>query len=175
MANFDGYEYLGMSHFIEEFQNPFPDKPFITEMEENYGLLWQFKDCVVGWTLGISQYKGYAHLLHNVSNSPTFLPFNVLEKVILIEQFHGQYIVIEIQAVNALGSKLEHIHSIVVKVEDEKARFDVDRMLENLSSTAQVQHPELLQIKYSPWTAIDIESENRRLNQILIILIFYLA
>jgi hypothetical protein len=40
MANFDGYNYLKMSHFIEEFHNPFLDKPLITEMEENYGLLW---------------------------------------------------------------------------------------------------------------------------------------
>jgi hypothetical protein len=40
MANSDGYDYLGMYHFIEEFNNPFPDKPFIIEMEENYTLLW---------------------------------------------------------------------------------------------------------------------------------------
>jgi hypothetical protein len=54
MATSDGYDYSRMSHFIEEFQNPFADKPFISEMEENYGLLWQFKDCVVGWILGVS-------------------------------------------------------------------------------------------------------------------------
>jgi hypothetical protein len=73
-------------------------------MEENYGLLWQFKDCVVGWTLGVSRYKGYAHLLHKESNSPKFLPLNVLEKVILFEQFHGQYIIIGTQAVSVDGS-----------------------------------------------------------------------
>jgi hypothetical protein len=47
-------------------------------MEETYGLLWQFKDCVVGWTLAISQYKGYAQLVLKESNSLTFLPLNVL-------------------------------------------------------------------------------------------------
>jgi hypothetical protein len=41
MAYMDGYDYSGMSHFIEEFCNPFADR-----MEENYGMLWQFKDCV---------------------------------------------------------------------------------------------------------------------------------
>jgi hypothetical protein len=46
------------------------------------------------------------------------LPLNVLEKVIFIEQFHGQYIVIGIQAVNAEGVELEHVHSIVIKAED---------------------------------------------------------
>jgi hypothetical protein len=33
------------------------------------------------------------------------------------------------------GSKLEHVYSIVVKVEDKRAQFDVDGMLENLNST----------------------------------------
>ena len=87
-------------------------------MEENYGSLWQFKNCVVGWSLGVSRYKGYTHLLHKELNSPAFLPLNVLEKVILIEQFHVRYIVIGIQAVNVEGIELEHVHSIVVKVGD---------------------------------------------------------
>jgi hypothetical protein len=89
MANSNGYDYLGMFHFIEELQKLFPDTPFITETEENCGLLWQFEDCVVGWILGVSCYKGYAHLLYKESNFPKFLPPNVLEKVISIEQFHG--------------------------------------------------------------------------------------
>lgn len=63
MATFDCYDYSGMSHFIEKFQNPFANKFFISKMEENYGLLWQFRDCVVGWALGVSQYKENAHLL----------------------------------------------------------------------------------------------------------------
>jgi hypothetical protein len=134
VASTDGYNYSGMSHFIEEFQNPFIDRPFISEMEENYMSLWQFRDCVVGWSLGVSRYKGYIHLLHKELNSPTFLPLNILEKVILIEQFHGQYIVIGIQAVNAEGVELEHVHSIVVKVGDVSTQFDVDGMLENLSN-----------------------------------------
>jgi hypothetical protein len=54
MATSNNYDYLGMSHFIEELQNLFVDKPFILEMEENYKLLWKFKDCVVEWTLGVS-------------------------------------------------------------------------------------------------------------------------
>jgi hypothetical protein len=86
-------------------------------------------------SLGVSWYKDYAHLLHKESNSPTFLPLNVLEKIIFDEQFHGEYIVIGIQVVSPNGSKLEHVYSIVVKVEDKRAQFDVDGMLENLNST----------------------------------------
>jgi hypothetical protein len=135
MAFSDGYDYSAMSPFIEEFRNPFSDRPFITEMEENYGSLWQLKNCVTRWTLGVSRYNGYVHLLYKEANSPAFLLLNVLEKVILMEQFHGQYIVIGIQAVTPKGSELEHIHSIVVKVGSGCVQFDVDGMLNNLSST----------------------------------------
>jgi hypothetical protein len=62
--------------------------------------------------------------------------------------------------VNAEGFELEHVHSIIAKVGDGSAQFDVDGMLMNLSSTAQVDLAELLQSKYSPWTATDIESKN---------------
>jgi hypothetical protein len=175
MASTDGYNYSGMSHFIEEFQNPFTDRPFISEIEENYGSLWQFRDCVVEWSLGVSRYKGYTHLLYKESNSPAFLPLNVLEKVILIEQFHARYIVIGIQAVNAEGVELEHVHSIVVKVGDGSAQFDVEGMLTNLSNTTQEELADLLRSMYSPWTATDVESENRRLNRILQLLSCYLA
>jgi hypothetical protein len=64
MAFSDGYDYSAMSPFIEEFRNPFSNRPFITEMEENYGFLWQLKNCVTGRTLGVSRYKGYVHLLY---------------------------------------------------------------------------------------------------------------
>jgi hypothetical protein len=59
-------------------------------------------------------------------------------------QFHGQYIVIEFQAVNPEGLELEHVHSIVVKVGSGCAQFDVDGMLNNLSSTSQGKLAELL-------------------------------
>jgi hypothetical protein len=84
---------------------------------------------MVGWILGIIRYNGYIHLFHNRLNSPTFLPLNVLEKINIVEQFHGQYIVIKIQAMSAEGSELEHVHSIVVKVGDGRAQFDIDEML----------------------------------------------
>jgi hypothetical protein len=175
MAFSDGYDYSTMSPFIEEFRNPFSDRPFITEMEENYGFLWQLKNCITGWTLGVSRYNGYVHLLHKEANSPAFLPLNVLEKVILMEQFHGQYIVISIQAITIDGSKLDKVHSIVVKVGGGSTQFDVDAMVNSLSSTDQGQLAELFRSKYSPWMATDVDLENRRLNHIFLNLIRYLA
>lgn len=61
---------------------------------------------------------------------------------------------------NAEGFESEHVHSIVAKVGDGSAQFDVDGMLTNLSSIAPVDLAELLQSKYSPWMAIDVESKN---------------
>jgi hypothetical protein len=36
MAFAVGYDFSAMVPFIEEFQNPFDNKPFIPKMEENY-------------------------------------------------------------------------------------------------------------------------------------------
>ena len=172
MASTDGYDYSRMSHFIEEFQNPFTNRPFISEMGENYGSLWQFTDCVIGWSLGVSRYKGYIHLLHKESNSPTFLPLNVLEKVILIEQFHVKYIVIGIQVVNAKGIELEHIHSIIVKVGDRSTQFDIEGMLTNLSNTAQEELVVLLQSRYSLWTTTDVRELAAKPNSAIAYVLF---
>jgi hypothetical protein len=84
-----------------------------------------------------------------------------------MEQFHGQYIVIGIQAITPEGSELQHVHSIVVKVGGGCAQFDVDGLLNNLSSSGQGELAELLRSKYSPWMATDVDPESRRLNQIL--------
>ena len=82
---------------------------------------------------------------------------------------------IGIQAVNVEGIELEHVHSIVVKVGDGSAQFDVEGMLMNLSNTAQEKLANLLRSMYSPWTTIDAESKNQQLYQILQSLMHYLA
>ena len=47
------YDYSQSSPFLEEFDNPFSNKPFIDELEENYRKLWQFRSCVDSWTLKV--------------------------------------------------------------------------------------------------------------------------
>ena len=84
-----------------------------------------------------------------------------------MEQFHGQYIVIGIQAITCEGSELQHVHSTVMEVGAGSTQFDVDGMLNNLSSSSQGELADLLRSKYSPWTAADVNSESRRLNQLL--------
>jgi hypothetical protein len=77
--------------------------------------------------------------------------------------------------VNVEGIELEHVHSIVIKVGDGSAQFDVDGMLENLSNTMQEELVDMFRPKYSPWMATNAESENWRLNQILGLLTCYLT
>ena len=84
----DNYDYSSSLPFIDKFQNPFESVPFIDEMEENYGKLWQFKNCIRYWTLGVSRFKNYVYLLHRESNRGNFLPLNLNEKVILLENFY---------------------------------------------------------------------------------------
>ena len=90
----ENYNYSPSLPFMDEFENPFENVPFIDEMEENYGKLWQFKNCVRFWTLGVSRFKNYVYLLHRESNRGNFLPLNLNEKMILLENFYQEYVVI---------------------------------------------------------------------------------
>ena len=87
--------------------------------------------------LGVSCKKGCAHLFHKEPNLPTFPLLNVLEKIILVEQFHNKYIVIGIQVVELARDDIQYVHSIVVKPGEGSVHFDINGMLENLSSTSQ--------------------------------------
>ena len=82
------YDYSQSIHFLEEFKNSFANKPFIEELEENYGKFWQFKNCVDSRTLGLCRFKKYVYLLHQESKTGPFLPLNIEEKVTLLEKFH---------------------------------------------------------------------------------------
>ena len=70
----------------------------------------------------------------------------------LLENFHQDYIVITLQAVDNNGEDTNHLHSIVVKIGGSRADFDIERLL-------QMLHVKLLEVlrleleaKYVPWT-----------------------
>ena len=128
--------------------------PFIEEMEENYGKLWQFKDCVQGWTLGVSRFKNYVYLLHRESARGSFLPLNLDEKVMLLEKFYHEYIVITLQAVDARGEDTPHIHSIDAKISEVNSigvpPFDINGLLDTLAGTSMEELRPELESKYVP-------------------------
>ena len=154
MEHEDSYDYFRSLSFITEFINPFGGVPFIEEMEENYGKLWQFKDCVQGWTLGVSRFKNYIYLLHRESSRGSFLPLNLDEKVTLLENFYQEYVVITLQAVDARGEDTPYIHSIVAKIGEVNSigvpAFDINGLLDTLAGTSMEELRPELESKYVP-------------------------
>ena len=165
MEQVDNYDYSPSLPFIDKFENPFENVPFIKEMEENYGKLWQFKNCVQFWTLGVSRFKNYVYLLHRESNRGNFLPLNLNEKVILLESLYQEYAVITLQAVDSDGADTEHIDSIVVKIGEGVAAFDINGLLDTLTGTSMELCPEL-ESKHVPWTYTSSDSAFRKISSI---------
>ena len=166
MEHEDSYNYSISLSFIIEFINPFEGVPFIEEMEENYRKLWQFKDCVRGWTLGVLRFKNYVYLLHRESSRGSFLPLNLDKKVTLLENFYQEYVVITLQAVDARGEDTSHIHSIVAKIGDSVAAFDINGLLDTLASISMEELRLELESRYVPWMYTSVESLFRKISSI---------
>ena len=179
MEHEDSYDYSTSLPFITEFINPFGGMPFIEEMEENYGKLWQFKDCVQGWTLGVSRFKNYVYLLHCESSKGSFLPLNLDEKVTLLENFYQEYVVITLQAVDARGEDTPHIHSNVAKIGEVNSigvpAFDINGLLDTLAGTSMEELRPELESKYVPWTYTSAESSFRKISSIYRTMSRYIA
>lgn len=133
----DNYDYNGTIHFIEPFENPLGEEPFITEMVSNYGTLWKFKECVKAWSFGVSRFKKYVYLRHCAHGTNHFLNWNIDEEVSQLENHHNDSVVMTLQLVNDVGVSLQHTHSIVFRV-DQGDYFDLDALLAILPSTSSV-------------------------------------
>ena len=95
-----------------------------------------------------------------------FLPLNIDEKVTLLENFHQEYVVVTLQAVDSSGEDTNHLHSVVVKIGSNGADFDIEGLLQTLDGTSmEVLRPEL-EAKYAPWTYMSSESAYRKINSI---------
>ena len=94
------------------------------------------------------------------------MPLNLNEKVILLENFYQEYVVITLQAVDRDGADTKHIHSIVVKIGQGVAAFDINGLLDTLSGTSMEElHPEL-ESKHVPWTYTSAESAFKKISSI---------
>ena len=167
MDSQDDYDYGGSAPFLVEFENPYPDRPFIEEGALNYGKLWRFADCVHSWTLGVSRFQNYVHLLHREDESATFLSLRIDEKVSIIETFPPDYIGITLSKVTENDAEKGHIYTILVKIgEDCGAQFDVHGLLKKLNGSALEElRPELEKI-YVPWVKTGAAGVYRRIASI---------
>ena len=114
----------------------------------------------------MSKFKNYVYLLHHKSFRGSFLPLNLDEKVTLLENFYQEYVVITLQAVDAMGEDTLHIHSIVVKIGDGVAAFDIKRLLDSLIGTSMEELCPELESKYVPWIYTSAESAFKKTNSI---------
>ena len=93
----------------------------------------------------------------------------------MLENFHQQYVVIMVQAVDSSGEDTHHLHSIVVKLGGSGADFSIEGLLEKLHGTSlEVLQPDL-EAKYVPWTYTSTESTYRKISSIYRTLSGYVA
>jgi hypothetical protein len=73
MAIEDNYNYSATEHFLEPFSGWEQDEPFISELPDLYGTLWQFRPLIADWTFGINRSKNYVYLHYQIRNTNSFL------------------------------------------------------------------------------------------------------
>lgn len=160
------YDYTASLPFIERFVNPFPDKDYIEEMAEEYGSLWQLKSCVRWWSFGVNRIDNYVYLLHNEKSTVPPLQLNRFEKVSNIELFYDTFIVLTVTSVDAKGVELTHVHSIVVKIEENSAKFDICGLVEHISGEAKRDLEDPIKSKFMDWSFSSENNLYRKINNL---------
>ena len=115
---------------------------------------------------GVSRFKNYVYLLHRESSRGSFLPLNLDEKVILLENFYQEYVVITLQAIDRDSADTKHIHSIVVKIGQGVVAFDINGLLDTLTGTSMEELRPKLESKHVPWTYTSTKSAFRKISSI---------
>ena len=150
----DTYDYTHTKHLIEPFQNPLGDEPFFEEMEENYGKLWKFRDAVSHWNFGVNRQKNLVFFRYRPEGTVRFMPWNLNEKVALIEQHQGDYLVIVLREVDGDGHHLPHVHSIMCKIAPGPNQFDMADLLSYLSGSHLDFLADEFESKFWPWNPV---------------------
>ena len=70
--------------------------------------------------------------------------------MILLESFYQEYVVITLQAVDVDCADTKHIHSIVVKIGEGVATFDINELLDTLTGTSMEELRPELESKHVP-------------------------
>ncbi len=129
MADADTYDYSATKHHLQPFVNPLKDQPFIEEMQDTYGELWEFKDHIHTWIFGVSRWKNFVYLRYRVQGKTTYLAWNLKEKVAIIESHRDDYVVIVLREVDDNAIEKDHSHSIVIDANKYHGRFDLENLI----------------------------------------------
>ena len=161
----DDYDYSAILPYIEPFRWT-SDEPFITEMEDTYGKLWQFKSCFQSWYFGVNRFKDYVFLRHRVNGTTLYVNWNINEKVSLMECHQSHYMLIVLQAVDNNGRELAHNHTIVCHEDGRSGEFDLETLLAFLHGTSMETLAEDFSRQFHPWLKTTSESMTRKINKI---------
>ena len=69
------------------------------------------------------------YLCYWIEGKTTYLLWNKKEKVMLIEEHQKNYVVIVLREVDSNGNAGDHYHSIVINVNLEHGKFDLDNLM----------------------------------------------
>ena len=103
------------------------------------------------------------YLHYQIQEKMTYMPWNEKEKVTLIEEHQKNYVVIVLCEVDRNGKAGDHCHSIVINVNLEHDKFDLDNLegshKESLNQEFEKNH-------YVPWVNSTAKSNASRLRLI---------
>ena len=125
----DGYDYFLTGHHLKPFMNPLKDAPFIGEMEDTYGMLWEFKEHIASWSFGVKCFKNYVFLRYRVQGTTRYMPWIIKEKVMLIEEHNQDYVFLVLREVDDFGEQGDHSHSIVIDTNSSHGKFDLKSLM----------------------------------------------
>ena len=113
------------------FNSPFPSKAPIFSASDapSYGTLYAFRGEVTKWSFSVLVYDKYVRLLQKTKTAPFLLMSNE-EHVLTIELHHKSLIVITVES--DANSK---VHSIVLDLEVEPAKFNMKGFLATIQNT----------------------------------------
>ena len=166
MAGEEDYDYSATLLFIEPFTRWAGDEPFISDMLETYGKLWQFKSSVNFWSFGVNRFKDYVFFRHRVNETTLYVNWNINEKISLVECHQRHYMLIVLQAVDDDGREIPYNHSIVCHEEDTRGTFDLDTLLAFLQGTSVETLAKDFNRQFHPWMKTNAESITRKINKI---------
>ena len=167
MERSDKYDYGLTKPHLQLFVNPQKNDPLIAKMEHAYGTLWDFKEHISTWSFGVNWWKNYVYLRYRIQRKMTYLPWNINEKVTLIEDHKENYVVIGLREVDDNRKHKDHCHSIVINVKSQHAKFDLKNLMSFLEgSQMESLNEELENNHYSPWIDSTTKSNASRLRQI---------
>ena len=119
------------------------------------------------WTFGVNRFKNYVFLRYRVQGTTTYMPWNIKEKVTLIEEHNRDYVILVLREVDELGKQVDHSHSIVIDTNSSHGKFDLKSLMTALEgSEMESLNDSFVKFGYVSWQNTSVKSIASRLRVI---------